>query len=115
MANFQFNVNTQATIVLTNKLERLNKYAFPNAVRSTLNDGAFHMKKDEILKSAKKNMKVKNKNFFKANTGVVRAKGKSVSQMEAKAGFVNNRGELMEIHFSSLIKIKKVTCSVTKS
>lgn len=93
MANFQFNVNTDAAIVLTDKLERLNKYAFPSAVRSTLSDGAFHMKKGEILKSAKKNMKVKNENFFKANTGVVRAKGNVVNQMEAKVGFVNNRGD----------------------
>lgn len=29
MANFQFNVNNDATIILTAKLERLNKSAFP--------------------------------------------------------------------------------------
>ena len=93
MANFQFNVNTDATIILTAKLERLNKTAFPNAVRSTLSDGAFAMKQGGILASAKKNMKVKNENFFKANTGVVKARGRNVNQMEAISGFTNKRGE----------------------
>lgn len=93
MANFQFNVNTDATIILTAKLERLNKIAFPAAVRSTLSDGAFAMKQGGILASAKKNMKVKNENFFKANTGVVKARGRNVNQMEAISGFTNKRGE----------------------
>lgn len=29
MANFKFNVNTNASIILTAKLERINKSAFP--------------------------------------------------------------------------------------
>lgn len=92
MANQMFNVNTDASIILTAKLERLNKTAFPNAVRSTLSDGAFSMKQEGILKSAKKNMKVKAPNFFKANTGVDRAKGFNVNQMSATVGFMNKRG-----------------------
>lgn len=92
MSNFKFNVNTDAAIILTAKLERLNKSAFPSAVRSTLSDGAFSMKKVGILKSAEKNMKVKAPNFFKANTGVDRAKGFNVNQMSATVGFMNKRG-----------------------
>lgn len=87
------NINTNANIILTAKLERLKKSALPNAIRSTLSDSAFEMKKFNILDSAKKNMKVKNQNFFKANTGVIRAVGNNVNQMEATSGFVNKRGE----------------------
>jgi len=89
MANFKMNVNTDAAIVLTAKLERLNKSAFPSAVRSTLSDAAFEMKKHEILDSAKKNMTVRNPTFFKKFTGVKRATGFDVGSMYAEVGFKN--------------------------
>jgi len=93
MANFQFNVNTSDIIHLSDKLERINRSAFPSAVRSTLSDAAFEMKQKNILESAKKNMNVKQPNFFKANTGVQRAKfNRNVESMSATAGFVNKRG-----------------------
>lgn len=80
-------MNTDATIALTAKLERLNRSAFPNAVRSTLNDAAFQMKKEEILNSAKRNMEVKNEAFFKKYTGVEKAKGFEVNSMGSVVGF----------------------------
>lgn len=89
MPNVGFNVNTDAVIHLTAKLERLRKSAFPSAVRATLSDAAFDMKKTEILKSAKKNMNVKNPTFFKAFTGVVRAKGSNVNSMSSVVGFMD--------------------------
>lgn len=92
MANFTMNVNTNAAIILTAKLERLNKSAFPAAVRSTLNDAAFSMKQKEILDSAKLNMKVKNPAFFKRFTGVKRANGFNVNSMYSEVGF-QDRGQ----------------------
>lgn len=89
MARQMLNVNTNANIILTNKLERLNKSAFPNAVRSTLNDAAFAMKKGNILDSAKRNMTVRNPSFFRKFTGVNRAKGFDVKSMQSEVGFVN--------------------------
>lgn len=89
MASIKFNVNTDATIALTARLERLNKSAFPSAVRSTLNDGAFEMKKKNILDSAKKNMEVRNPSFFRKFTGVKRAGGFDVKSMYAEVGFKN--------------------------
>jgi len=86
------NVNTDAAIILTAKLERLNKSAFPNAVRSTLSDAAFEMKKSNILDSAKQNMKVKNPAFFKRFTGVKRATGFDVNSMYSEVGF-QDRGQ----------------------
>lgn len=89
MRNQSFNVNTDAIIHLTSKLERLNKYSFPSAVRSTLNDGAFQMKKKEILDSAKLNMTVRNPSFFRKFTGVKRATGSNINSMVAEVGFKN--------------------------
>lgn len=89
MARQAFNVNTDAVIALTAKLERLNKSAFPSAVRSTLNDGAFEMKKKNILDSAKKNMEVRNPSFFRKFTGVKRASGFKVNSMYSEVGFKN--------------------------
>lgn len=83
----RLDVNTRANIILTAKLERLNRSAFPNAVRSTLSDSAFEMKKVNILASAKVNMKVKNPAFFKKYTGVKRASGFNVSTMYSEVGF----------------------------
>jgi hypothetical protein len=84
-----FDVNTDASIILTAKLERLSKSAFPSAVRSTINDAAFEMKKSNILDSAKRNMTVRNPSFFKKFTGVKRASGFNVSSMYAEVGFKN--------------------------
>lgn len=89
MRNQVLNVNTDAIIHLTAKLERLNKYAFPSAVRSTLNDSAFIMKKKNILASAKVNMTVRNPSFFRKFTGVEKAKGKDIDSMFSKVGFIN--------------------------
>lgn len=92
MANFRMNVNTDAAIILTAKLERLNKSAFTSAVRSTLSDAAFEMKKSNILDSAKKNMTVRNPAFFKRYTGVKRANGFNVNSMYSEVGF-QDRGQ----------------------
>jgi hypothetical protein len=89
MRNQVLNVNTDAIIHLTAKLERLNKYAFPATVRSTLNDAGFQMKKKEILDSAKLNMTVRNPSFFRKFTGVKRAVGKDINSMYAEVGFKN--------------------------
>lgn len=89
MARQFLNVNTNANIALTAKLERMNKSAFPSAVRSTLNDGAFEMKQRNILESAKSNMTVRNTSFFRKFTGVKRATGFDVGSMYSEVGFKN--------------------------
>lgn len=63
---------------------------FPSAVRSTLSDAAFEMKKKNILESAKRNMTVRNQSFFKRYTGVKRATGFNVNSMYAESGFSNS-------------------------
>ncbi|MBL4809315.1 MAG: hypothetical protein JKY43_04565, partial [Phycisphaerales bacterium] len=44
----EFNVNTDAVVSLTNKLEKLHKSAFPVAVRGTLNSAAFDVKQKSM-------------------------------------------------------------------
>lgn len=92
MANFKLNVNTDANIILTAKLERLRKSSFPSAVRSTLSDAAFEMKKTNIRESAENNMKVRNPTVFKKFTGVKRANGFNVNSMYAEVGFIPKDG-----------------------
>ncbi len=89
----KLNVNTKANIILTAKLEKLNKSAFPSAVRATLNDAAFEMKKTNILESAKKNMHVRNPTVFKKFTGVSKATGFQVGNMAAEVGFIPKDGK----------------------
>jgi hypothetical protein len=92
MARQTLNVNTDAVINLTAKLERLNKSAFPSAVRSTLSDAAFEMKGKNIEESARKNMTVRNRTVFKKFTGVKKATGFDVKSMHSEVGFIPKDG-----------------------
>lgn len=83
------NVNTYKVNKLTKQLGTLHRSAFPSAVRNTLNDAAFDMKKTEIINSANSTFKVKAPTFFKRYTGVNKAQGFKVDNMIASVGFLN--------------------------
>lgn len=85
----QININTDAVIVYTNKLEKLHKSAFPNAVRNTLNKAAFNVKQNTLPQSAKDAFVNRSPNFFKANSRVDMAKGWKLSDMKATVGMVS--------------------------
>lgn len=73
------------------KLNDLHRSAFPNAVRSTLNDAAF-LHKSEISPTAAKSFdNTRNKSLFKKITGVDKATGWNIDQMKATSG-INKRG-----------------------
>ena len=84
----KFNVDTNAVVIHTNKLEKLSKSAFPNAVRGTLNSLAFDVKGNTMPKSALR-FKKRQKNFFKSNSRVNMAKGSNLSSMKSEIGFIN--------------------------
>tara|TARA_R110002051_G_scaffold100614_1_gene170973 strand:+ start:1616 stop:2353 length:738 start_codon:yes stop_codon:yes gene_type:complete len=84
----KFNVDTNAVVIHTNKLEKLSKSAFPNAVRGTLNSLAFDVKKNTMPKSALR-FKKRQKNFFKSNSRVNMAKGPNLRSMKSEIGFIN--------------------------
>jgi len=84
----QLNVDTDALVQYTNKLEKLPKTAFPNAVRGTLNGLAFNVKKNTMPQSADRNFTIRQKNFFKITSRVEMARGNRVDGMESMIGFV---------------------------
>lgn len=85
--NIKLNINSDAAVKLTNKLEKLHKSALPNAVRGTLNGAAFDMKKNTLLKSASDAFVERDKRFFKATSKVEMAKGFDMRTMQATVGF----------------------------
>ena len=88
----KFNVDTNEVIVFTNKLEKLSKSAFPNAVRGTLNGLGFDVKKNTMPEVAEKTFVTRRKNFLKASSRVEMARGFSLNSMETKVGFVPFKG-----------------------
>lgn len=87
----QLNVNTDATVALTNRLERLHRSAFPSAVRGALNMAAFDVKTNTLQDSSKKAFKNRSPNFFKAFSGVKKATGFNIGQMKATIS-MNEKG-----------------------
>jgi len=81
------NVNTDALVILTNKLEKLNRSAFPVAVRSTLNSAALDMKQKTIISSSDDNFIKRKPSFFKAASKVNFATGFAVNSMSSTVGF----------------------------
>lgn len=85
----QLIVNTDKNVVLADKLERLSRSAFPIAVRQTLDEAAFRMKKVEIEKSAKRFRKRHPGNIYRSFTRVNKAQGFNVNKMQAQAGWID--------------------------
>ena len=79
-------VNNKAVIELTAKLERLNKSAFPNAVRNTLNNAAFETRKVLPTVGAKQFKYQRNKSFLKYFSTVDKANGWNVNKMVSTVG-----------------------------
>jgi hypothetical protein len=81
----RLDVNTDAAIQLTAKLEKLSRSAFPSAVRNTLNETAFTTKKLVPIK-AKDNFTIRQKNLFNRLTIVDKANGFNVNSMVSRVG-----------------------------
>lgn len=85
----KLDVNTDASIALSAKLEKLHKSAFPSAVRNTLNDCTFDMKSKTVLISAKKNFKsVKQPSLLKRSLLIKKATGFNVNSMTSTIGLI---------------------------
>lgn len=78
-------IDTDEVIKFTNKLNKLHRSAFPNAVRNTLNNAAFETKK-QIPLVAQKKFVTRSKTFFRAFSIVDQAKGFDVEKMVSKSG-----------------------------
>lgn len=80
------NVNTDAFVVMTNKLEKIGKNHLPNAARGLLNSLAMDVKKRTLPNSAKKEFTTRNKGFFKRFSKVEFAKGRDLNSMQSVVG-----------------------------
>lgn len=83
------NINTDAAIKFTNKLEKLHRSALPVAVRSALNSAAFNVKQKTMPAESESAFVNRQKNFFKANSRVDMAKGFNLKTMKATVGFTD--------------------------
>lgn len=81
-----FNVNNDAAVELTNKLEKLNRSAFPVAIRQTLNNTARDVKTRSVLIVTEKEFTNRSRNFFKVFTGFIPASGFNVNSMRSTVG-----------------------------
>jgi hypothetical protein len=91
----KLNVNTDASIQLTAKLEKLHRSAFPSAVRNTLNEVAFNAKKI-VPKKASYNFTIRQKNLFNRMTLIDKAVGFNVKQMMSKIGVDGSKESLSD-------------------
>lgn len=85
--NEVLNINCDAAVIFTNKLEKMHRSALPNAVRTALNSAAFDVKKNTMPDSSKKAFENRSANFFKANSRVDMATGFNMKSMQATVGF----------------------------
>lgn len=86
-----FNVNTDALVVLTNRLEKLHRSDFPIAVRNTLTKAALLTKTESLQRISKQSFTNRNKTFFRAKSKFAAARGFNVSSMKATVGMVDIR------------------------
>ena len=85
------NINTDATVVFTDKLEELHRSALPSAVRGSLNRAVFDVKTKTMPDSANREFVNRSKNFFKGNSRFKNAKGFDMATMKSTVGFVEAR------------------------
>jgi hypothetical protein len=81
-------INSDALVKHTARLERLHRSALPVAVRNTLSRAAFDVKKETMPASAKRSFVERKATFFKANSKVTPAQGFNIASMQAVVGFV---------------------------
>lgn len=86
----RIDINSDALVVHTAKLERMRKYDLPLAIRGTLNSAAFDMKTKTIPISAGRNFVQRKKTFFKSKSRVKTAQGFDIKTMESVVGFVGD-------------------------
>lgn len=85
------NVNTSALNEYTKKLQEMHRSALPVAIRGALNKAAFDVKQNTMPDTASKVFVNRNKNFFKANSLVLKADGFNISSMKSTVGFSQSK------------------------
>lgn len=82
-------IDTREIFDLSTKLMDLHRAALPNAVRFTLSDLAFDVKKNTLYPALNESgMIIRNPTFFKKYSGVQKAVGWDISKMYSEAGMI---------------------------
>lgn len=90
-----FDIDNDAFVILTNKMEQMHRSVLPNAIRGTLNGLALDVKKNTMPAQSSKDFVNREKNFFKANSTVNFARGFDIDQMSSMIGF-RGKGQAIE-------------------
>lgn len=85
------NINTDAVVAYTNKLEKLHRSDLPIAIRNALTKAALLTKKESLLKITRETFVNRNKTFFKAKSKFLPAKGFNIDGMKATIGMSDLR------------------------
>lgn len=83
---FTLNIDTDAVVKFTAKLERMHKSALPVSIRGALNDAAFDVKTKTMPASSKQAFVNRSPNFFKANSKFEKAQGFNIKTMHSTVG-----------------------------
>lgn len=86
----RLNVNIDEVIEHTVRLEKINRSAFPVAVRQSLNDAAFDHKQRTLPAAYRSEFTERNKGTIRAFSRVQVAKGFSVNKMRSISGIVKS-------------------------
>jgi hypothetical protein len=86
-------VDTKEIVKLTAQLTSVHRAAFPNAVRFTLSDLAFDVKKNTLLPAlSQSEMIIRSPQFFKRYSGAQKATGWDISAMQSQVGMIPSGG-----------------------
>lgn len=92
--NYFIDVNNSEVKNYSDKLRKMHRSNFPVAVRQTLNDLAFDVKKNTLLESADHEFILRNPSFFKSHSGVEAAKGWDIKAMKSEVGIIAKGSEV---------------------
>lgn len=85
------NINTDALVALTNRLEKLHRSDLPIAIRNTLTKAARLTKTESLPKVSRQIFTIRNKTFFRAKSRFTGATGFNLRTMVATVGMVDVR------------------------
>ncbi|MDD5013669.1 MAG: hypothetical protein PHW73_01025 [Atribacterota bacterium] len=85
---FELSINNKEVENFTNKLREMHRSNLPIVVRQTLNDMAFDVKNNTLMKNADKQFIIRNPGFFKKHSGVKKADGWDINKMQSEVGII---------------------------
>jgi hypothetical protein len=86
-------VDAKGILELASSLTEVHRAAFPNAVRFSLNDLAFDVKKNTLMPSIHNtDMTIRSESFFRKYSGVEKATGWDISAMQSQVGMMPSLG-----------------------